>query len=189
MRQDAYTCDATDLCAGFLERVRDTLKVTGASVPADGEGFCDMPRSCGPTVWGVLHGVAAAMRDEVCAHCGEEAVKLVSGMHDLVNVKLGKPLHDAANFKAVAGKYATAGTGSNEVQKMMQNFDVSTLPRDHEVGAPICQMPSGVELGAWSHGSNDHAVDIPMQCGAGIPIGTMHTHPGGEVEPSGQDMA
>ena len=72
------------------------------------DDYVSIPETCGPSWWGIFHGVARAIRDDGCSSCGDEAVDLVSAMHDLVNQKLGKPLHDADNFQGIASRYAEA---------------------------------------------------------------------------------
>lgn len=68
------------------------------------ECACDMRRTCGPVAWGVLHSWAKAVNDQICSHCGEFAQSMATFMHDLVNAKLGKPLHDPYNFAVMCGK-------------------------------------------------------------------------------------
>lgn len=43
-----------------------------------------------------------------CSGCKQEALSLISAMHDLVNWRLGKSLHDNENFRAVARDYVQA---------------------------------------------------------------------------------
>lgn len=59
----------------------------------DGTEVIDMARTCGPFWWAAFHGIAKGIRDYGCSSCGTEAVRLVEGMHDVVNAHLGKPIH------------------------------------------------------------------------------------------------
>ena len=65
----------------------------------DPELGISIPEVCGPVWWGSLHAIAAEIRDKGCSSCGQEAVELVSFIHDLTNLKLGKPIYDPANFQ------------------------------------------------------------------------------------------
>ena len=67
-----------------------------------------IPDVCGPSWWRMLHGWAEAIRDEGCPSCGEFAVQAVSALHDLVNLKLGKSLHDRDTFVEISELYARA---------------------------------------------------------------------------------
>ena len=73
-----------------------------------------VPDVCGPSWWRMLHGWAEAIRDEGCPSCGEFAVQAVSALHDLVNLKLGKPLHDRDNLAEISELYCrtTGALGS-----------------------------------------------------------------------------
>lgn len=59
---------------------------------------------CGSSWWGALHGVVGAIN---CSSCREHGAQLLSGMHDLINFALGKPIYDPKNFNDVANYYHT----------------------------------------------------------------------------------
>lgn len=69
------------------------------------EDSISIPDICGPSWWAMIHAWAESIRDAGCASCGEFAVKAVSALHDLVNIHLEKPLHDAPNFLEIADHY------------------------------------------------------------------------------------
>jgi hypothetical protein len=54
----------------------------------------DVADTCGASWWGILHGVAQSIHDHGCPSCGKHAISLMGYAHDLVNVQLGKPIHD-----------------------------------------------------------------------------------------------
>ena len=82
---------------------------------SDGDGgeYIDIADVCGSAWWGALEGVARSIN---CETCRNHAVMLISGMHDLVNMHLGKPIFDRENFIAVAATYA------HEVEKLGESF-------------------------------------------------------------------
>lgn len=49
----------------------------------------------GPYTWGIIHQL---VEEFPCAPCAEDGAKLMRFTHDIVNMKLGKPLFDAGNF-------------------------------------------------------------------------------------------
>ena len=61
--------------------------------PESGEKFVAIADVCGGFWWAQLHSWAENIRDHGCSDCGNFAVAMAEAMHDLVNVKLGKPLH------------------------------------------------------------------------------------------------
>lgn len=106
---NSYQCNTRELCGPFLARVGrfvEELRQQERTEPAKQGGWCDMPHSCGPTAWALLHETVAAFRDEVCEQCGGEAVRLMAFLHDLVNQRLGKPLHDPGNYSKLAAEVA-----------------------------------------------------------------------------------
>lgn len=59
----------------------------------------------GSAVWKKLH---AAVLEIDCEECREHGKDLISGVHDLVNVGLGKNAHNAENFARFADEVACA---------------------------------------------------------------------------------
>lgn len=59
----------------------------------------------GPVVWGILHSV---VREIPCAPCREEGLTLLSGIHDVVNVHLGKPIHSPESLCRTAAQAVAA---------------------------------------------------------------------------------
>ncbi len=53
----------------------------------------------GSKTWEIIHKAA---QDIECDSCRDHGMKMVSGLHDFVNVGLGKPAHDPANFREFA---------------------------------------------------------------------------------------
>lgn len=56
----------------------------------------DIAEIAGPYTWDILHHVVSRFP---CAPCAREGSKLLRGLHDLVNVKIGKPLFAPADFR------------------------------------------------------------------------------------------
>ena len=77
---------------------------------SDGQ-FVFVPDVCGPLAWDLLHRWAGAVHDSMCSSCGEFAIKAASAIHDAVNVKLGKPVHDAETLHEVALTLQAAAAG------------------------------------------------------------------------------
>lgn len=75
---------------------------------AQGNDMVSIPEICGPSWWAMLHGWAKAIETDGCPSCGGFAVKAASALHDLTNIKLGKPVHDEDNFLELAGYYTNA---------------------------------------------------------------------------------
>jgi hypothetical protein len=50
----------------------------------------------GNRVWELLHGIA---NNYGCSSCRPGAKMLISGIHDTVNIFLGKPVYDPENFQ------------------------------------------------------------------------------------------
>ena len=81
----------------------------GASIAAPAgkaeENMAFLPDICGEGWWNALHAVMASIP---CPTCRDHGVRLLNGVHDLVNWELGKGFHDEKNFKAVAQEYVDA---------------------------------------------------------------------------------
>ena len=60
----------------------------------NGDEYVSNPEIAGPFAWAQIHAWAQNLHDHVCPSCGVPAIKMVSAMHDVVNAKLGKPIHD-----------------------------------------------------------------------------------------------
>ena len=58
-----------------------------------GQEVVSIPDACGAAWWAIFHNTAQAIHDAGCSSCGEHAITLMQFMHDLVNIRLGKPLH------------------------------------------------------------------------------------------------
>jgi len=54
---------------------------------------------CGASWWASLEGIAQAIYNKGCSVCGADAINLINFLHDMVNVKLDKPVFDKDNFK------------------------------------------------------------------------------------------
>ncbi len=73
--------------------------------PDTGDQYIEIPQVCGAGWWGALEGVVGSI---TCESCRTDAVKMLSAMHDLVNVRLGKGLYDPSNFSEVVQQYQAA---------------------------------------------------------------------------------
>jgi len=69
----------------------------------------------GKVWWQALEATTQGMN---CKRCQQEAFSLISAMHDLVNARLGKPLFNEENFRAVAGEYARTLMGEDARQSL-----------------------------------------------------------------------
>ena len=63
---------------------------------ASGQREYDVAQIVGPYAWGILHHIADNFP---CGPCAREGGRLLRGLHDLVNAKLGKRLHAPKDFK------------------------------------------------------------------------------------------
>ena len=69
---------------------------------------CSIPDAAGPSWWASFEGIAQAIKNAGCESCGREAIQLVSLIHDLVNVELGRPVFNKENIKHYASRFAYA---------------------------------------------------------------------------------
>ena len=104
-------------------------RVAWETDPEDGESYVDISTVCGSSWWAMLEGVVGGIS---CESCREHAQLLLSGMHDLVNINLGKPVHDRANFEHVARSFADAVQWGLPALLHQEAFSVS-----QETGCPI----------------------------------------------------
>ena len=65
----------------------------------------DVAATDGPSWW---QGLEVKMREIPCAGCRERGLSLLSGMRDLINHEMGKPLFDEENFAEVVWSYMAA---------------------------------------------------------------------------------
>jgi len=54
---------------------------------------------CGASWWASFEGIAQAIYNKGCSTCGADAINLINFLHDMVNVKLDRPVFDKANVK------------------------------------------------------------------------------------------
>ena len=59
--------------------------------------WVSIPDVCGPSWWAILHNTVLAIKTDGCESCGGHAVKLMSFLHDMVNVDLNKKVYDPKN--------------------------------------------------------------------------------------------
>jgi len=52
----------------------------------------------------------------------------------------------------------------------------------------LCQLRDMILKGSQATGNDKYSVNLRVSCPQGKPIGIHHTHPGGEPEPSDQDI-
>ena len=70
-----------------------------------GENWVSLPDLCGEGWWNALHAVMASIP---CPTCRAHGVRLLNGLHDLLDWELGKRFHDENNFEAMAQEYVEA---------------------------------------------------------------------------------
>lgn len=56
-----------------------------------------IPDVCGPSWWAILHNTVMAIKTDGCESCGGHAIKMMSFLHDMVNVDLDKKVHNPKN--------------------------------------------------------------------------------------------
>ena len=66
---------------------------------ARGQREYDVAAIVGPYTWSMIHHL---VENFPCHHCAEEGGRLMRGLHDLVNLKLGKKLQYPADFRYLA---------------------------------------------------------------------------------------
>jgi len=102
------------------DKIIDVIVGSG-SIAVDSHSV-DIAETCGGYAWGILHHVAESFP---CKHCAEEGQSLLRFAHDLVNVKLGKPLQapdDAERWIGVV----------HEIESVIANHPVSkSMKQDH----------------------------------------------------------
>lgn len=64
------------------------------------------PEVLGPIAWKQIHDACSILESD--CECRAECEQLGIAMHDLVNIKLGKPIQDQANLRMVAKRYQKA---------------------------------------------------------------------------------
>lgn len=71
-----------------------------------------LPTEGGTDIWGPYYwkSLSSTVARIPCGLCRGEAIEMVSAMHDVVNFKLEKKLHDEANLRKWIDKYAEIKT-------------------------------------------------------------------------------
>lgn len=75
----------------------------------------DITKAAGQRTWQLLHGLADHYP---CPPCKPVFQTLASGIHDVVNVHLGKPVHDPRRFKAFVDLVKEAETSLQEKHRL-----------------------------------------------------------------------
>lgn len=73
----------------------------------------DWRKAIGNRTWAVMHGL---VDHYPCEQCGEAGRTLVSGIHDMVNIHLGKPVYDADRWEIFLGMVDEARKRAKEAQ-------------------------------------------------------------------------
>jgi len=194
-----------DTVAGIVEKLRSTKHTTQGEAE-HGACSCEMPKTVGPVAWAVFHGAAQALHDDVCQNCGKHAVRMIRGLHDMVNVKLGKPVRYPADLRFLQ-KMANEAVGNMGEDSMIAVADpgsltesVKALPWDsnrEKVFAVYLEKPGGKVLAARELSVGDRrtaSVPIDKLIQDGKALGAkaavmVHNHPSGNPNPSVEDMA
>ena len=127
-----------------------------------------IPGECGPSWWRILHNTVSAIETDGCPSCGEHAVKLMSFLHDLVNVDLDKPIYDPKNVlgfegltkklfeqsrKQLAGSKGVMETRQPAREKNGQtadnNFDSVSLPAVEPCNSSLTEFIIGTKFGHY----------------------------------------
>lgn len=112
---EACSCDQAIHCMDFIQAMqialddaREQLGAVDHAGHADGEFCnCNMPETCGPVAWKILHAWADAVHDQICSTCGGFAREAATAVHDMVNAELGKPVQDPENLARFCGRVRT----------------------------------------------------------------------------------
>lgn len=179
-------------------------------MPTKPESGVSIPEVCGPVWWHILHSVAEGIREKGCKSCGQEAVDFVAFWHDVVNQKLGKPLHDASNFRRTLRHLAHL---DHQLEVGARSKNGGTGVRDPASGQalvrgiPFSPSQESVWLVVNPKGPGTpavHQVATGGSSGAPVPLGKVislaqregareialvHNHPSGAAWPSADDRA
>lgn len=93
-----------------------------------GEDIVHVPDVAGPLAWGTLHSWAQSVHDWMCPICGDFAIRATRALHDVVNVKLGKPVLDQANLEEIAGVFASAAAGEQWAKTAIRYHEIAHTP-------------------------------------------------------------
>ena len=91
----------------------------------------DMSELVGPYTWSALHHLVQTFPCDTCARHGG---RLLRGLHDLVNVGLGKPLFAPRDFKFLVQEVGKAVHEVDLEHPMPANFDAEVKRLAVEVG-------------------------------------------------------
>jgi SWI/SNF-related matrix-associated actin-dependent regulator 1 of chromatin subfamily A len=194
------SCQTIDLCRKFLDAVEKLvadLKSGNLTRPTDAKGYCGMALNCGPVAWDLFHGAAAAFREHVCETCGQDAESLMRAAHDLVNRKLGKPIHAPKDLERWAKVLRQAAPVGSFHQKPEMGTVARSLPFDtqHEAVWALMELPGGgIRRYLVASGTGGEApvpttrlLDVAQKEGV-RDLWLVHNHPSGSRMPSAEDI-
>ena len=125
----------------------------------EGNEYVVVAEICGPFAWKMLHSWADAVHDDICRVCGIFAIFAAEGIHDIVNVKLGKPVQHPFSLIELARAAAEA------VEK-------AELKMPAPFGWPVERQASSLPLGSlpMGQGFGERLIDS-LATGLGFGVG------------------
>ena len=123
-----------------------------------------IPDTCGPSWWAILHNTVLAIKTDGCESCGGNAVKMMSFLHDMVNVDLDKKVYDPKNvlgFQKLTKKLFKQANEQlgNGNRKMKAGNPVSISENTETVtgnGRPVAVKPCNTTLLEGKLFNNDY---------------------------------
>lgn len=132
----------------------------------------DVSDIVGPYTWGILHH---AIESFPCGPCAEHGGRLIRGLHDVVNIHLGKPMYAPRDFEflveMVAGAARKSASGrarqgmaeiEGEVTRLAQEAGIMSYPRCS--GAQVEKFARCVQAGKGGRDSPYPACTAAVGC-------------------------
>ena len=118
------------------------------------DDYIVIPDVCGPGWWAILHNTVMAIKTDGCESCGGHAVKLMSFMHDIVNVDLDKKIYDPKNvlgFKKLVDKVfkqaeKQLGNGNRKMKAGNSVSKSENTETAEGLGRPLADIPCNTTM-------------------------------------------
>ena len=105
------------------------------------DGSVYVPDVAGPVMWAQGHAWAQNIHDWMCPTCGSFAIRAMRGLHDVVNIKLGKPPKYPKDLEMLAGASQMA---LRNHQSGNMGARSSGHLHDHAIGVDVTTERNGV---------------------------------------------
>ena len=126
------------------------------------DDYIVIPDVCGPGWWKILHNTVDAIYTDGCSSCGEHAIKLMSFMHDLVNVDLDKKVYDPKN---VLGFKKLVEKTFKQAEKELAGGNKKIV-----VNQPATEIHSRAE----TKNNREKTVDLALECNSTLVKELLH---------------